>query len=816
MSDTILSGDLTIFWLAEDRRKQIKWTGSATGTRTMNEVYSAWLKKMSQLTQMSEGTPMRAVTDAEYQIGKFDAGDKDPWFIDRTTMEHITGTVGLPMSLSTVGWDRVEGSNTGIIKLVLDTIGALVQGDIGDTVTEDTNGDKGTILDINQTTKEVYIRPEDDTAANSFDATGVTITADTSSNTSGNIDTIGASDGESIWAGVESIANLAANSRPFVYQDGSEVIAYKGTDKWWFDGHINTNFLIQDLGEVIDEGYITVFAGKYRDTFAYWELDLSNGKPKPAPLTTGAEPRTLSGYRQFITNAETGGGWSAADIGEVFQEVSNTDNQAIMTSISGTGPNYTVQYYLIGSLEDFGVSDQLEDVAQTKTMTMTASAPTNVGPAALAGLSIAYASDNTLDINEDGTNEYFSIVVDVSDELLADMFEWMKYTKMRGQTGTGDTDGQEAESYRGIDWVIEYTGTVGSGASEGDVVTQLVTGATGTIVAIHTTPKIVTLRDCRGTFTVSANDLEVTSGNGLTDPTAVTQITPVQSCPWGTMPGAVFTGAQGVALENVHSNDANKYTLTDDEFNTITVPTKVPVLVSDSREDDKIAIFELDGAGGVIDKDIYTVDSIEAVGSTSISVDPAIADKVPGKTAGGVLFVVDLSADIEYRYRYTGWSGDDFTLFGIASATATGGDSDTLLNSGNPFGSVQVGDIILNETEAVVAYVLEVVSAGELRTTPVTNWSGDDYTIGYVAVALAVSDEVYVPYINVHETTGTDGSPGSESAEVVYSTDIPIVLVARNSEDGGSYNIVPFAIYGTIGTSGFSQAIIRQSDGIIT
>ena len=816
MSDTILSGDLTIYYLAEDRQARIEWSGSATGTRTMNEMYSAWLKKMAQLAILGEGNPMKATTDAEYKIGMFDAGHKDPWFVDRTTMEHITGTTELPMSLATVGWTRVEGSNTGIVKIVLDTIGSWVQGDIGDTCTENTNGDKGTILDINQTTLEVYIRPLTSAAANSWDATGATITADTSTNVSGTIATAAVT-GESIWAGVESISNMVDNTRPFVYQDADELKAYKGTDKWWFDGHINTNFLIKDMGTFIDEGYITILASKYRDTSAFWILNLSNGKPKPAPLKTGLESRSLSGYRQFITGAETGGGWTSSDIGEVFQEVSNEDNQAVMTAISGTGPNYTVQYYLIGSLEDFGASDVLEDVAQTKTMTMTAAAPTNVGPAALVGLSVAYTSDNTLDINEDGTNEYFSVVVDVSGELLADMFEWLKYTKMRGQTGTGDTDGIEAESYLGIDNVITYTGTVGTPPVEGDEVTQLVTLAKGTIVAIHTTPKIITLRNSRGDFAVGANDIEVTSGNGFTDPTVVTKISPIDSCPWGTMPGAAFTGAQGVALINVHANDANNYSLTDDEGNTIEVPTKVPISLTDTRLDDKLAVYELNTSGGYIVKDAYTVDTIAAVGDTTISFDPVIADKVPGKTAGGVVFVVDVDANVEYRYRYVSWSGDDVTLFALTASTATGGTTTQLLDSTNPFATVKVGDIIWNSTEGLVAYVLEVVGVGELRTTPVAGWSGDSYRIGAVAVALAVTDKAYFTYVSVHEDTGTDGAPGSETAEVVYpGSTIPIVFIARNSEDGGAYNIEPFAIYGSIGATGFSQAVIRSADDIIT
>jgi len=817
MSDTILGGDFTIYWLAEDRQKRIEWTGSSTGTHTINELYSAWLKKMSQLTKMSEGTPMFATTDAEYKIGMFDAGDKDPWFIDRTTAEHLTGTTGLPMSLRTVGWTRTQDSNVGIVKVgCSSTSFNLTSGDIGDTCTHG-DGDTGTILDVNTSTYEVWIRPSTDGSSDNWDSTSGTITADTSSNTA--TQNAAAVSGECIWAGVESIGNLETNTRPYVYQDGSEVTAYKGTDKWWLDGQINTNFLVQEMGTLIDEGYIEVIAHQFTKLHAYWQLDLSNGKPKPAPLTTGVEPRMkdpLVGYRQFLTNAATGS-WGSSDVGSVIQEVSNTDNKAIITSISGTSPNFTVQYYPIGSLEDFEASDVIEDTGQTKTMTLTAAAPTNVGPAALSGLSLTYGSNNSYDIDEDGTNEYYSIVFDVSDESLGDAFEWLKYITTRGQTSTTNTNGVEAESYKGIDFVITYTSMTGT-VSEGDVVTQVNTGATGTVVAIHTTPKVFTVRSSRGDFVAGSDDIQKDGSNYFVDPTQVSKITPIQSCAFGTMPGSSFSAAQGLVPINVPAADSNNYTLTDDLGNSVAVPNKVAVNITDTRLDDKLAIYELDASGGYIKKDFYTVDTIASVGDTTISVDPIIDSKVPGKSAGGVLFVVDLSNNVEYRYRYTSWTGDDFTLFNVAQSTATGGDSDSLIDTGADFvtDGVKVGDIIFNSTEGVVAYVLEIVSSTELRTTEVTSWSGDTYRIGAIAVALAVNDEIYVPYMNVHETSGSDASPGSESIEVVYSSDIPIVMIARNSEDGGSYNIEPFAIYGTIGSTGFSQAVIRSSDDIIT
>jgi hypothetical protein len=57
MSDTILGGDFTVYYLSDNNRKQIKWTGSATGTRTANELYSALQDLFDELGQIDDGTP---------------------------------------------------------------------------------------------------------------------------------------------------------------------------------------------------------------------------------------------------------------------------------------------------------------------------------------------------------------------------------------------------------------------------------------------------------------------------------------------------------------------------------------------------------------------------------------------------------------------------------------------------------------------------------------------------------------------------------------------------------------------------------------
>ncbi len=48
MSDTLLSGDITVHYLDENRQKRAEWTGSATGTADANAFYSAFTDLMDQ------------------------------------------------------------------------------------------------------------------------------------------------------------------------------------------------------------------------------------------------------------------------------------------------------------------------------------------------------------------------------------------------------------------------------------------------------------------------------------------------------------------------------------------------------------------------------------------------------------------------------------------------------------------------------------------------------------------------------------------------------------------------------------------------
>ena len=80
MSSTLLT-NWTVYY-ADDAAagagmKQIKWTGS-TGTTTVNALYTALMDLFDNSSQNDyfDSIPIKAITPTLYEIGSFDAGDR--------------------------------------------------------------------------------------------------------------------------------------------------------------------------------------------------------------------------------------------------------------------------------------------------------------------------------------------------------------------------------------------------------------------------------------------------------------------------------------------------------------------------------------------------------------------------------------------------------------------------------------------------------------------------------------------------------------------------------------------------------------------
>ncbi len=813
MSDTILSSRWVVYYSAENRQKRIVRDTSVTPTvtDTVNGLYSALQDLFDELTQMDDGVPMSAQTPTEYTIGIIDAGDKDPWFVDRQSVEYLTGG-----ALKTASWDRVTGTNTGIIKIVCNNTN-IVAGDIGFDIT--TGANSGTLLDVKGTGAGsiLWVRPDDNTATHDFDDAG-TLTCNGHTATWTSV----ASAGESLWANIYSIGTIESNTHIYIYQNAANLVAYKGTTDWWSDGHIDILVNVKELGLETDEGYITVLARQYSKTYSYYTVDLTNGGRNPIPLQTGSDLDNQSGYFQMDLATSSG---TFVD-GEVIRDDSDATIQGVVTSWEGT--NKIIEYYLIGDPQNNFTGATGAFTGLTSSATGTAVAPTSVGPAAGTLPAATFGTLSTggsFDVDEDGNFENYSIVIDCNQQALTRVYEWSKYITRRGATADIDTGSLtiEGQFYVGSEYRLRYSGSVSGGTiNDGEVVLQETSGAKGTVVNHNTTDKIITLRNTRGTFATHATTHTLTSqgaGAGSVEiDTEASAITPIAAAPFGTFAGGKFFAAAGVYLDDRLTADLNNFQLVDDLGTVRTAPIKVNVTIGNTRVGDKVAAFRLTTAGGDIQKDRYS-GTVQSAGATTVIIDTGggITADEPGKTSGGVLRLVDISANVEYRLRFSSWTASTFTLANTTGLTADAGSNTTTIVDSGVFTNSKVGDLIRGVSPAGISYITVKTDNNTVTISPAIAGftTGSTYEINTLPIATATDDTVYVPFIDAYEDTGSDGTPGSETVQIVRLSDIPVRVRARRS-GALSNRIIPFEQDSTIGTTGMSVSVIRSLDTIVT
>lgn len=806
MADTILSGDFTVYYSAENRQKRIVWSGSATGTRTVNQLYSALQDLFDELTQMDDGVPMSAQTPTEYTIGIIDAGDKDPWFIDRTTVEHLTGG-----ALKTSSWDRATGTNVGILKIVCNNTD-IVAGDIGNDIT--IAGNTGTLLDVKGTGAGsiLWVRPDDFTATNDFDDAGtLTCNAHTATWTST------ASAGESLWANIYTLGTIESNTHLYISQNGSNLTAYKATTDWWADGHIDILVNVKELGVETDEGYIAVFARQYSKTYSYYTVDLTNGGRNPIPLQTGNDLDNQTGYWTFTGSSGTG----TFVAGEVISKAS-TDKKGVITSVTGSpGTTPTIVYYLIGDpITNFENADTSVTGA-TSGATVTAGTPAAAGPAALATAPVithgGLSDGGSSDIDENGTPENYSITIDCNQNTLADVYQYSKYVTRRGQTGTTDTDGLQGQFYIGSDYRLRYSGSITGTFTEGNTCTQTTSGAKGTIVEVNTTDKIVILRNSRGTFDTTNIVTDDSAGGTFTPNSEASAVTPIAAAPFGTFAGGKFFCAPGVTLTDYITADANNFQLVDDNGTVRVAPTKATITVSNTRAGDKVAVFRLTGSGGDINKAEYNA-TVQSQAATTAVMGTTITADSPGKSVGGVIRLVDTSATKEYRLRFSSWTGSTFTLAYTNVAAADAGTTTTNITEVGIGTASRVGDLVLNVTQSnAVSYVTAIVDADNVTISPAITGQTTADNIKFnclpVATTTTPQDTWYVPFIDSYETTGSSGTPGSEAVTITHSTSDSDIYIRVRARQAG--NILPFEQDSSVvGANPTNVSVVRTADTI--
>jgi hypothetical protein len=490
-------------------------------------------------------------------------------------------------------------------------------------------------------------------------------------------------------------------------------------------------------------------------------------------------------------------------------------------------------YYLIDDpLTDFDTTPEgITNEDDTGTGTKDNIAPAAQGPA-LPGWFTAAGGTGTptttftatqYDVDDDGTVEYYGITIDCNKVPLTHVYEWAKYITRRGNTATGLTDGIEGEQYIGGEVYLEYSATLSGTVNEGDDVTQASSGATGIVISHDLTNKVLLIRNRRGSFdqvnTVTSND----SGGYFIPDVAAETFSPQKRAPFGTFAGGTFFGARGVLLDDWNSNDENSFILTPIEGGTKERPTAITITVTNlvgtdesTADDDRVAVFRL--SGGDIYKTEFSAYGGELIYETTLDVDTAIPQDVPGKSVGGVVRIRDASdSNQEYRMRFSSWSnvgggGTDgrFVLATISGTAEASTDANTVYDA-LAFGDAQRGDLFYNLTRSSYAYVTEVTSSGVIQLDRDISGqsSGDNFQLNCIPIDVDTLDDVYVPLIDRY-ASGT-----SESVSIVYAASpISFRVRARNSQNATP--IVPFSTDGSTAGTDQSIAVIRTEDTIIT
>lgn len=353
-----------------------------------------------------------------------------------------------------------------------------------------------------------------------------------------------------------------------------------------------------------------------------------------------------------------------------------------------------------------------------------------------------------LDVNNDGTDEYYYSQWDPGTQSINDLYEYAKYITRRG-TST-NIHGMNGFLFRGITHSFAYDNEA-SGPFQEDETLSWGTGGTagtGKLLALDDDGTTGNMWIQLLTGVAPTNNLQITGGtsSATADVNGTVIQRTVQQPFIGTSTGSALIGAFGIGVKpsELSSNDQ----LTDLFANVVIPPNTVTFTVAGLVSgEDRVFVAPWDGTS--VDgqgNPVPEIDQLELdtalTGASESSV--VVTSTIPSDTpSSGTIRVVN-DDGYEVRLAYSSWSGDTFTLSG------------TYDFSGN------------NETEQAS--------------------SGSD---------------VYITYIDKLASGST------ESFTVIYNSNRNLVVRVR---DGGVTPIKTFITSAVLTTAGGSVTAIRTSD----
>jgi hypothetical protein len=723
------------------------------------------------------------------------------WFIDNLSTEYLYGG-----AIQTNGWTG------GVIRAIsYNATTAFVAADIGRTITGTTTTDSGTIVDFDDRYTQddqgvVYIRP-DDPATDLFD-NGTEAYTVGSSSAAGSFDEVftgtgnASISGESLWANPFSLGSIVTYTDLFFYQSEARVVskAYNVTTplQWWDNGHVDVLINVRELGQQVDNGFVTVLARQGTTQHDFFQSDLSGGGRQPLPLSAATDLNDQVGFREMVFT-DSAGNWAA---GDRIEDDTDTTIRGIIVNVASSNPTIEVQYYLIGDpLNDFtGATGTLNNMDDTGTAT--AVAPTNVNGAVAGGVTVTVGLVNE-DINNGNGSLPYSVIINPNSVVLTTVFQRLKYLLRRGATTDLDVTnytGVPGEVYKGVEARIDFSAQTGT-FTQGELLYDQNTGAVGRVVAIDNTNDYVMLGQVKGTFVAAAAAL----GDAVTSPTdfatidTVEVVTPVKACALGSLAGGVFFGARGVALDSsqLNSADVQNYQLIDNVGDVQIPPNVISVAVQAILA--RNTGSHTGGTSGTV-----LIDSTATFQTAETNGEIKVGDIVYNVTDGSRGTIVSIDSETQITTSaLTGGISNDWTTGGADNYAITVGDRvavfrvdgsgdisrDTLTSgAGNVAGDT---DFVCNAT-----IPSDTPSLGWLRVVDVTDGSERRYR--YASWATTTFTLV-VPTDSGGNPTSNDATNGAvamddTSADFTGSA-VPVRVgdEIRNSTDGGIATIT--AVY---------------------
>lgn len=839
---TLLGGD----WEYQFEDERVSGAATNAGTkmlvynsgpvRTSNAVYSALAEAMDDFQGMGFDNPMLPVTPNQYTM-------ENQAFIARRSLEWLReGTI--------ISDGTIVGTE-GFIRKVWSGGTAPVAGDIGREIIEGTSSDTGTLLDFETEpdgTTVLWIRPNDASTDTFALATALTITGGTGNPTG----VASPTNGINRDTAIQVIGSVPTATEVYVVQDRIKLNDQAGSFQWWTTdptvslGIVSILVRTMRTGTAIADQDVEVFARRYTSQYDNFRLRVNAGGFSALPLSSAPDINNTTGYAQVTTDA-----WDTLwtpVVGDVFQWQGTPSQKGVITAVSGTGPNFTIEFYHTGDLGAFNDNDIIEDVAQTGDLTLSSNetvvsgGPTDAS-ANEGGTVTITLGHTTRDHDNSGTAEPYSVIVDAQSNVpIAKVYERIKYVTRRGATAAdlfGAGVNVPGETYRGMEATVYYDNLLSGPWGEGEDI--LHDGGTWTARSMSHNSGAAGEGVSQAYFTytdgqtsidaiVDGNTIDDESGSSVDVDTAgaggaIVTHSPVKLSPLGSFTGTQIFGAPGIDFRNPASADTQAYILTDDLGTLRSPPNTISFTVTNTRAGDRVLVARDTGTAGIINKDQFGGMTAVAASSKTITVGGSIDVQVP---TSGYIRVVENTLLEEHKYYYssrtTGASGV-FTLTDITASTAndTGATTTpTLLNDSTASfqtEGVVPGMLIQDTTNSDTYEVVSLVSGFEetrinirqVFGTGGTLASGDAYTINETIQLYATSDDIFDLIIDAEEDVGTDGTPGTIQNTLVKTpaADFDVVVQVRLGK-----TILPFEQNQTVSDTNVSVTAVRTPDTV--